>query len=93
MKTIRRYHMHVILFFYLFSAYAGATHIHHDTFIVQDNCKVCVVAKNLHGNDITVAAPLLEEVNSLFDVISVSSEMVTTFLFKGFDSNAPPVFL
>jgi len=93
MKILRRYRMPVILFFYLFSAYVGATHIHHDVLVSHDDCKVCVVAKNLHGNDVTVAAPLLAAIDLSFEPASLPSAIITILTLKGFDAHAPPVFL
>jgi len=93
MKLIRRYRMHIVLFFYLFSTYASATHIHNDTFISHDDCKVCVVAKNLHGKDVDISAPLLRTIDFSFELTSIPSKIITIPTLKGFDAHAPPVFL
>ncbi len=51
---------HFLLFFYVTSAYLGATHIHHEALASHDDCKVCIVVKNLHSGDTPVPFCLLE---------------------------------
>jgi len=80
----------LILFFYLFSTYIGATHIHHDPLMEPSDCKVCVVAKNLHGNDILPATPLLTDIVVAYAVTTRHEIRVSTPLYKGFDAHAPP---
>ena len=45
MRYAKQYTIRFLLFFYLFSSYLGAAHIHHDALASHDDCKVCVVAK------------------------------------------------
>jgi len=89
-QTIRTYHIKLILFFYIFSAYVGATHIHHDAFVPHDDCKVCVVANNLHSSDITTTSSILTQIDTLYEEPSIFQRLCSITINKGFDSNAPP---
>jgi len=42
--------LHLLILFYLSSSYLGAAHIHHDALAPHDDCKVCMVLKNIIGD-------------------------------------------
>ena len=82
----------LLLFFYLFSSYLGAAHIHKDTLTSHDDCKVCIVVKNLHSGDApaTFAQPLIAWDTVL--VVFLRHEAAAVLHDKGFDAHAPPRF-
>jgi len=92
MRQAKQHVIHFLLFFYLFSSYLGATHIHHDALVPHDNCKVCVVVKNLHSGDI----PEPGIMSAIWDTVSEQITFYETVLFftvsKGFNAQAPPFF-
>jgi len=84
--------IHFLLFFYLFSSYLGATHIHNDGHASQDDCQVCLVVKNLHSADAPTADTLSTLENSSQEDISFIQNICLFTLYKGYDSHAPPLF-
>jgi len=90
-KVSKTYHIKIILFFYLFSAYVSATHIHHDTFGSHDNCKVCVVSNNLQSGDIVSTTPILREVDFNYEEPYEVKTLLNLEVYKGFYSQAPPL--
>ena len=82
----------LLLFFYLFSSYHGAVHIHKDTLASHDDCKVCIVVKNLHSGDVPAAfvEPFVAWDTVL--VVSLWHDAVVAPFDKGFDAHAPPRF-
>lgn len=92
MKHIKNRITRLMLFFYLISSYMGATHIHHKDFTVHSDCKVCIVVKNLHGNDIVDDNFLLDEVRNNFEFQTLVNDILYATVIKGFNSQAPPLF-
>jgi len=92
MKRFQQRIVHFLLFFYLFSSYLGATHIHHDALTFHDDCKVCIVVKNLHNGDTSdsVTLPLIDTVH--YQEIALYQSLFVFETFKGFDAHAPPLF-
>ena len=84
--------IHFLLFFYLFSSYLGATHIHCDAHASQDNCKVCLVVKNLHSADAPSTETPYTLENTPIEEIHCIQNIVLSTLYKGFDAHAPPLF-
>ena len=82
----------LLLFFYLLSSYLSAAHIHKDTLASHDDCKVCIVVKNLHSGDApaTFAQPLVAWDTVV--VVSLWHDTVVAAPKKGFDAHAPPRF-
>ena len=81
-----------LLLFYLSSSFLSATHIHTKPLAAHDDCKVCIVVKNLNSGDV----PSFE---TLDFVVLVPEEIVlrvkqfhSTATDKGFFSHAPPFF-
>ena len=90
MKRMFRHRIYVILFFYLFSAFVTASHIHQDMSVAHDDCKVCVVSKNFNGGDAPQALSL-----PVADLPRVAVEHTPVLAYhtcvqKGFDAHAPP---
>jgi hypothetical protein len=81
----------LLLFFYLSSAYLGATHIHHDGLKSVD-CKVHILVKNLNGGDAPDGSFELLVCKGCFDTISFHQHYFIQPLIKGFDAHAPPRF-
>ena len=92
MKRFQQRIVHFLLLFYLLSSYLGATHIHHDALASHDNCKVCIVVKNLHNGKTSdsVTLPLTDTIRYQKPALYQSLFVVETF--KGFDAHAPPLF-
>lgn len=90
MKLINRFIVRLLLFFYLTSSYLSATHIHNDALEHHADCKVCIVVKNLHGNNI----PNLDLECLICDyyneIISFETPLINITILKGFNANAPP---
>jgi len=84
--------IHFLLFFYLFSSFLSASHIHHDAQLSHDDCKVCLVVKNLHSADAPTGDTLsILENSSTEDIFFIQNIPLPT-LHKGYDSHAPPLF-
>ena len=81
-----------LLLFYLSSSFLSATHIHKDPLTVHDDCKVCIVVKNLNSGDIPSFGSL-EFIVLLPEQIRPTPKQVhSTVINKGFFSHAPPLF-
>ena len=84
--------LHLLVLFYFFSSYLSAAHIHHDALAGHDDCKVCIVVKNLQIGD----APQLSVVPDAYTLIIPKPYYplvtVSTIDDKGFHSQAPPLF-
>ena len=89
---MKRNYIFIILLFYITSSYLSATHIHKQA--IQEHaadCKVCIMAKNLHSGDIEVK----DNISILYihysnDIFFIQDIIYKTIL-KGFNSNAPPI--
>ncbi len=82
----------LLLFFYLFSSFASATHIHHDMHASQDDCKVCIVVKNLHSADIPSAFFFEPICYAPIHIAHFSTQRHSYVHYKYIDSQAPPLF-
>ena len=83
--------LHLLVLFYLFSSYLSAEHIHHDALAAHDDCKVCIVVKNIIG-DVPQTAVILDE---FIKITERSLPCIQPLFFtniKGFHSQAPPSF-
>ena len=81
----------LLIFFYLTSAYLGATHIHHDGLESVD-CKVHLLIKNLNNADTTDNSLDFFKCNNCFESISFYLNDFIQPIIKGFDAQAPPFF-
>ena len=91
-RYLKRHIVHLLLFFYVTSSYLGATHIHHDALASHDDCKVCIVVKNLHNGKTSdsVTLPLADTIR--YQKIALYHSLFVVETFKGFDAHAPPLF-
>ncbi len=92
LKSIQRIIIRSLLLFYLTSSYLSAIHIHNNALEQPNECKVCIILKNLHGGD---ASPLEYHITDIFDYYSIvifSKSHYSLFTDKGFNSHAPPLF-
>ncbi len=92
MRQLKQHIIRFLLFFYLFSSYLGATHIHHDALESHANCKVCVVVKNLHSGDMPEPGILPAVWNTVFEQIIFYETILYFTIAKGFNAQAPPFF-
>ncbi len=88
---MKRNYIFIILLFYITSSYLSATHIHKQAIQEHADCKVCIMAKNLHSGDIEVK----DNISILYihysnDIFFIQDIIYKTIL-KGFNSNAPPI--
>ena len=92
MKRFKQRIVHFLLFFYFFSSYLGAAHIHHDALAAHDGCKVCIVVKNLHNGDTPDPAtlPVIDTIH--YQKITLHQSLFSFTVLKGFDAHAPPLF-
>ena len=81
----------LLLFFYLSSAYLGATHIHNDALESSTDCKVCIVVKNLNSGDVLDTQIDTLVCNNCYEIIFFKVERVKRDILKGFHANAPPL--
>jgi hypothetical protein len=81
----------LLLFFYLSSAYLGATHIHHKAMESVD-CKVHILVKNLNSGDALDSSFELLGCGGCFKSIAFNLDYFIVPLIKGFDAQAPPLF-
>ena len=81
-----------LLLFYLSSSFLSATHIHNDHIMAHDDCKVCIVVKNLNSGDV----PSFETLDFLVvlpeQILLTPEQLQATVIDKGFFSHAPPLF-
>jgi hypothetical protein len=91
-KNLNRCILRCLLFFYLSSSYLSAIHIHNDALEPHNDCKVCLISKNLiDGNNQTPQFNTLP-CNYCYEPIKFQREKSIKNISKGFDSNAPPLF-
>jgi len=92
MRQLQRYIIRFLLFFYLTSSYASATHIHTDVNIIDSDCKVCIFVKNITGGDAPLFDILPSDIltDSMIEVRETQENIVT--MPKGYFSYAPPSF-
>ena len=80
----------LLLFFYLTSAYLGATHIHQDALKSLNDCKVHFLVKNLNSGDTPHGLFELLGCLGCFEAIFFYTTHTVQALSKGFDAQAPP---
>jgi len=93
LKTLQKNIIRLLLFFYLTSSYLSATHIHHDALEQHNDCKVCIVVKNIDTADVPTFDVLF--FNTLLNekMILLKKSLVPILLNKGFNATAPPLFV
>ena len=90
-RTLRQCIVKLLLLVYLFSSYLGATHIHKEAFSAHDNCKVCIVVKNLHSAD-NPSTPILPFISQYKEALrDPYRNCFLQAIYKGFDAHAPPL--
>ena len=92
MKQLKLRIVHFLLFFYLFSSYLGATHIHHDVLASHDDCKVCIVVKSIDNGDAPHPVSLPGIDSTHYQKITLHRSLFAYESIKGFDAHAPPLF-
>ena len=80
-----------LLLFYLGSSFLSATHIHKDH-LVHDDCKVCIVVKNLNSADVPSSESLNFVVLLPEQILLTPKQLHSIAIDKGFFSHAPPLF-
>jgi len=90
MYPLSRHTLGMLLFFYLFSSYVSATHIHSEPFVVHSDCKVCIVAKSLHSNDPTPHTSPLQSIEYAIETFFLKQYTPSYLPNKGFNAHAPP---
>jgi hypothetical protein len=82
----------ILLFFYLFSSFVSATHVHHDALESHADCKVCLVVKNLHNADIPSSYTFESELPYYLTVLALQNTYYDAQIIKGYYAHAPPSF-
>ncbi|HFU77326.1 MAG TPA: hypothetical protein ENK68_02340 [Epsilonproteobacteria bacterium] len=83
----------ILLFFYLFSSFVSATHIHHhDAHESHADCKVCLVVKNLHSADIPSSYTFESELPYYQSISAFQNIYYTLEIIKGYNAHATPSF-
>ena len=93
LKHIRVAIVRLLLFFYLTSSYLSAIHIHSDALEQPNECKVCLVVKNLHSGDASTVS--LDNLGCwyCYEPLIFENFYTSPYLLKGFNANAPPYFI
>jgi len=92
MYSKQKHFVRILLFFYLFSAFVSASHIHHND-TEHEDCDVCIVVKNLHSADSTPSFTLDKIVTNYSTVIALVEQHYTQYNnLKHNHSQAPPLF-
>ena len=93
MKIFQQIIVKFLLFFYLTSSYLSATHVHHDALEQHNDCKVCIVVKNIDTADVPTFDVLF--FNTLLNekTVLLKKSLVPISLNKGFNATAPPLFV
>jgi len=81
-----------LLLFYLSSSFLSATHIHKDSLTAHDECKVCIVVKNLNSGDVLSFDTLDFVVLLPEQIVLTPKQLHPIVIDKGFFSHAPPFF-
>jgi len=93
MHSKQKHFVRILLFFYLFSTFVSASHIHHDDTAHDEGCDVCIVVKNLHSADSTPSFSLDKIVFTYSTVIALVEQHYTQYTnLKYIHSQAPPLF-
>ncbi len=69
----------------------SAIHIHKDA-QVHDDCKVCIVHKNLNSADVPTTSTLNLTCDYYYETILFHTRIHSKSILKGFNANAPPIF-
>lgn len=88
----QKHFVRILLFFYLFSSFVSATHIHHELGESHADCKVCVVVKNLHSADVPSFQPLNNVLSYYVSISELKHTCFTSQIIKGYNAHAPPLF-
>ena len=81
-----------LLLFYISSSFLSATHIHKKILTLHDDCKVCIVVKNLNSGDIPSFETLDFVVLLPEQIVLTPKQLRSIVIGKGFFSHAPPFF-
>ena len=92
MKRYRLKFISFTLLFYLLSSFLSATHIHNDEHVSHNDCKICIVVKNLHSADAPTITTLTVVETDHCQKIAISHTLFVSAIEKGFDAHAPPLF-
>ena len=92
MKQLKHIMIRFILLFYLSSSFLSAMHVHHDISTPHDNCKICLIVKNLSSGDIPTFDSLEFTGFTYGHLIVKKQSSILKTILKGFFSNAPPLF-
>jgi len=88
----RKHFVRILLFFYLFSSFASATHIHHEALKANADCKVCIVVKNLHSADVPSAYTFESLLPYYLTTLAPQNKCYASQTIKGYNAQAPPTF-
>ena len=81
-----------LLLFYLSSSFLSATHVHEEHSNAHDDCKVCIVVKNLNSGDVPSFETLDFTLLLPEQIILCPKTLDIRLINKGFFSHAPPFF-
>ena len=87
MKTNRLRHLLIVVYF--IASFMSAIHIHKDA-QVHDDCKICIVHKNLHSNTPPTPITYTDCIECSYEAILFKPTLVQITLDKGFNAKAPP---
>ena len=88
----QKHFVRILLFFYLFSSFVSATHIHHDALKSPVDCKVCIVVKNLHSTDVPSSYTFESELPYYLTILTLQNIYYDLQVIKGYNTHAPPHF-
>jgi len=88
----QKHFVRILLFFYLFSSFVSATHIHHEAFKANADCKVCIVVKNLHSADVPSTYTFESLLPYNLTTLIHKNTCYTSQIIKGYNAQAPPSF-
>ena len=91
MKRVKLFLIKSIVIFYLVSSFLSATHFHNDA-LEHNDCKVCIVHKNLNSADVPTTSILNLVCDYCYQAILFKATLFQDSLDKGFNANAPPHF-
>jgi len=88
----QKHFIRILLFFYLFSSFLSATHIHHDALESHADCKVCIVVKDMHSADIPSFHTFSIELPCYLTISKPKNTYYVSQITKGYNAHAPPLF-
>lgn len=89
-KKLLRLSAQFLLFFFFFSSYLSAAHIHLEDCQDNSGCEICIVVKNFHNASLDTPAVSLESPCFWDPHFLDMSSTYTKQTHKGFFSTAPP---